>query len=115
MAQEKKAQPAVVAQVQPYLEGVAKSLIERIYGRDGLPWGTKLRELEDVVLAVRQVLSETMLAQALQRQAETADQRPQAFQPCSGCGGPVDAKPAPKPKPRTVQTRVGQASWVEPP
>lgn len=112
MAMEKKASFAVVEQVQPYLEGVAKSLVDRLYGPDGLPWGTKLTELEDVVIAVRQVLSENMLAQALQRQAQAAAKRPEAFQQCSGCAGPVAAQPTPEP--RHVQTRAGHAAWTEP-
>ncbi len=110
MARKKKV-PAVVEPVEVYLEGVAKSLVDRIYGPDGLPWGTKLTELEDVVLAVRQALSEKMLAQALQRQAQTAE-RPEAFRQCSGCQGAVDDKP--DPEPRNVQTRVGEAEWDEP-
>ena len=112
MARKKKVLPAAVEQVQPYLEGVAKSLVDRIYGPQGLPWGTKLTELEDMVIAVRQVLSEKMLAQALERQADTAEQRPESFQRCSGCSGPVEAKP--DAEPRNVQTRAGAAEWDEP-
>ena len=104
--------PAVVEQVQPYLQGVAKSLVDRLYGPDGPPWGTQMTELEDVVVAVRQALSEEMLAQALQRQAQTAAQRPEPYQKCSGCVGPVEAKP--DPEPRNVTTRGGEAIWDEP-
>jgi hypothetical protein len=110
MARKKKV-PAVVEPVQAYIEGVAKSLVDRIYGPDGLPWGTPLSELEDVVVAVRQALSEKMLAQALQRQAQ-AEQRPEPFQKCSKCSGPVEAKA--DPEPRNVQTRGGEAVWEEP-
>ena len=42
MARKKKGVPAVVQPIEPYLEGVAKSLVDRIYGPNGLPWGTKL-------------------------------------------------------------------------
>jgi hypothetical protein len=112
MARKKKEAPAVVEQVQPYLEGVAKSLVDRLYGPAGPPWGTKMAELEDVVVAVRQALSESMLAQALQRQAQTAETRPEPFQKCSGCAGPVEAKP--EPEPREVETRGGDAIWEEP-
>ena len=108
----KKNLPAAVEPVQAYIEGVAKSLVDRIYGPQGLPWGTKLSELEDVVLAVRATLSEQMLAQALQRQAQTAELRPEAFQPCPSCGRPVEAQP--DPEPRNVQTRAGEAEWDEP-
>jgi hypothetical protein len=97
--------------VRPYLEGVAKSLVDRLYGTKGPAWGTKLSELEDVVLAVRQVLSEKMLDEALQRQANTADERPAAFQRCSKCGKPVEGK---DPEPRIVDTRAGETEWQEP-
>jgi hypothetical protein len=88
---------------------VAKNLVDRLYGPDGPPWGTKLTELEDIVVAVREALSEKMLAQALERQAAT--ERPEAFQSCSGCGGPVEGR---DPEPRIVQTRGGGAIWSEP-
>ena len=110
MARKKKV-PAAVEPVQAYIEGVAKSLVERIYGPDGLPWGTPLSELEDMVIAVRQVLSEKMLAQALERQAQ-AEQRPEVFRQCCGCQRPVEAKP--DPDPRNVETRAGEAIWDEP-
>lgn len=76
-----------------------------------MPWGTKLRELEDVVLAVRQALAEKMLAQALQRQAQS-EQRPEPLRQGSGCGGAVEDKP--DAEPRNVQTRAGDAEWEEP-
>jgi hypothetical protein len=111
MARKKKV-PAVVEPVQAYIEGVAKHLVDRIYGAQGLPWGTKLSELEDVVLAVRESLSEKMLDQALQRQAQAAEQRPEPFRKCPGCAGELGAKP--DPEPRNVQTRAGEAEWDEP-
>ena len=78
MARKKKVVPTVVQPVEPYLEGVAKNLVDRLYGPDGLPWGTKLEELVDTVDAVRKLLSEKMLAQALERQAQS-EQRPEPF------------------------------------
>src|SRR5437879_4304164 len=84
MARSKKV-PSTLVPVQAYLEGVAKQLVDRLYGPDGLPWGTKLSELEDTVIAVRQLLSEHLLAQALQRQAQSAPSRPEPFRNCSGC------------------------------
>jgi Mut7-C RNAse domain len=113
MAKEKNV-PAAVVPVQAYIEGVAKSLVDRIYGPEGLPWGTKLSELEDVVIAVREALSEKMLAQALQRQAQSAQQRPEPFQKCSRCEGPVETKPLQEVEPRNVETRAGEAEWDEP-
>lgn len=111
MARKKKVVPAVVQPVEPYLEGVAKCLVDRIYGPEGLPWGTQLEELVDTVDAVRTLLSEKMLARALERQAQN-EQRPEPFQKCSGCGGPVEYKP--DAESRNVQTRVGEAAWDEP-
>ena len=111
MARVKKVVPAVVQPVEPYLEGVAKSLVDRLYGPDGLPWGTKLEELVDTVDAVRKMLSEKMLAKALERQAKS-EARPEPFFQCSGCDGPVEDKP--DAEPRNVQTRVGEAEWDEP-
>jgi hypothetical protein len=83
MANGKKA-TAEVDKVRPYLEGVAKNLVDRLYGPDGLPWGAPLAELEDVVVPVREALSERMLAQALERQAQ-AEQRPEVYQSCPSC------------------------------
>jgi hypothetical protein len=96
--------------VRPYLEGVAKSLVDRLYGAKGPAWGTRLTEIEDVLLAVRQVLTEKMLAEALQRQANAADERPAAFQSCSKCGNNVEPD---DPDPRLLDTRVGEADWLE--
>jgi hypothetical protein len=53
----------------------------------------------------------------LQRQADTAEQRPGPYQHCPKCGGPVQPRESPQdtpPKSRAVQTSVGQAQWVEP-
>jgi hypothetical protein len=109
MARNRKTTPEV-DKVRPYVEGVAKSLVDRLYGPNGPPWGTRLTELEDVVLAVREMLSERMLDQALQRQAD-ASERPPEYQACPGCGQPVRPQ---EPEPRLLQTRGGEAEWQEP-
>ena len=115
MARTKKSTPEV-DNVRPYLEGVAKNLVDRLYGPKGPAWGTKMTELEDVVVAIREVLSEKMLAQALERQAATAPaERPAEYQACPKCGAPVLKKPgATVPAQRSVLTRGGDAEWVEP-
>ena len=110
MARRKQSRPEV-DQVRTYLEGVAKNLVDRLYGPTGPAWGTKLTELEDVVVAVREALSEKMLAQALERQAARNDQRPEPYQCCPSCGQPVAAE---DPEPRLLQTRGGEAEWSEP-
>lgn len=101
--------------VRPYLEGVAKSLVDRLYGAQGPAWGTKLSAIEDTILAIRQVLSEKMLDEALQRQANTAEQRPATFRCCPQCGKEVEEKDPDKDDgPRVLQTKVGEAEWHEP-
>lgn len=108
----RKARPAELEAVQAYLQGVAKNLVDRLYGPEGPAWGTTLTQLEDMVLAVREALSEKMLHQALQRQADGAEARPAAYQPCPGCGRGVALEE--EPEPRLVQTLAGEAAWQEP-
>jgi len=110
MAKRRPKRPEV-EQVQAYIDGVAKSLVDRLYGANGPAWGTKLTELEDVALAVREALSEKMLAQALERQAATNEQRPEPYQNCPSCGRPVTAEES---EPRLMQTLAGEAEWSEP-
>lgn len=108
MARTKKRTPQV-EQVRPYGQGVAKYLIDKLYGPDGPPWGTKLTEIEDLFLAIRELLSEQMLADALTRQA--AAPGPTASRPCPGCQQPLAC---PDTSQRIVQTRAGEAEWAEP-
>lgn len=98
--------------VRPYLEGVAKSLVDRLYGENGPVWGTKLVAIEDTIKAIRQVLSEKMLDEALQRQANTVEQRPGEFQRCPKCGKEVERDPD-RDDFRIHQTDVGEAEWRE--
>jgi hypothetical protein len=99
--------------VRPYLEGVAKSLVDRLYGEKGPSWGTKLSEIEETILAIRQVLSEKMLDEALQRQANGVEERPPDYQCCPKCGQEVERDPE-KDDFRIHQTDVGEAEWREP-
>ncbi len=96
--------------MRTYLQGVAKNLVDRLYGTQGPAWGTRLTQLEDVALAVREFLSEEMLEQALRRQAGQ-EQRPAEYQACPGCGQPTEPH---DPEPRILQTRGGEAEWQEP-
>ena len=98
--------------VRPYLEGVAKSLVERLWGPDGPAWGTTLCCIEDVVRSVRHALAEKMLDEALQRQAGTAAGRPQPFRCCPKRGR--EPEPDFQGEPRIVATTVGEAEWTEP-
>src|SRR5271156_5415656 len=110
MAKAKKRTPQV-EEVRPYVEGVAKNLIDKLYGPDGPPWGTKLTQIEDLVLEIRAVLSEKMLDQALARQAAAQDKGPPAFRICPGCQQPLVCDDTNE---RILDTRVGEAQWQEP-
>src|ERR1700722_13354475 len=108
MARQKKRSPQV-EEVRPYVEGVAKNLIDKLYGPNGPAWGTTLTEIEDLLLGIRQVLTEKMLQESLARQA-AADQQPTA-RTCPGCAQPLACNDD---TPRLVQTRAGAAEWSEP-
>src|SRR6185503_14872214 len=79
MATTKQRTP-LVEEVRPYVEGVAKNLVDKLYGPDGPPWGTHLSSIEHLLLELRGVLTEKFLAEALARQAATHPQRPPAWQ-----------------------------------
>lgn len=110
MAEKKKA-TKVVAEVRPYLEGVANNLADRIWGPHGPAWGTRLSEVEDLVVALREIVSEKLLQQALQRQAAAMADRPADGAACPRCGGSTQPR---DPEARLVQTRGGDATWQEP-
>lgn len=109
MPQSKKSTPKV-EEVRPYLEGVAKNLVDKLYGPDGPVWGTRLTDIEDTLLALRQILSEKMLDETLARQANAHDQQP-AARHCPSCHQPLTCDDT---NPRIVQTRAGEAEWAEP-
>ena len=110
MARARK-RTAEVEEVRPYVEGVAKNLIDKLYGPDGPPWGTRLTEIEDLFVAIREVLGEKMLADALARQAAAQAQAPVPYRTCPGCQQPLACDDSNE---RVVQTRAGDAAWVEP-
>jgi hypothetical protein len=110
MARSKK-RSAKAEQVRAYVEGVAKNLVDKLYGPDGPPWGTTLTDIEDLLLEVREVLTEQMLDLTLARQAQALPQQPEAQRLCPGCQQPLSCQDA---NPRIVQTRVGEAQWHEP-
>jgi hypothetical protein len=110
MARANKRTPKV-EEVRPYVEGVAKNLIDKLYGPDGPAWGTKLTQIEDLFLAIREVLSERMLADALARQAAAQAKSPPAYRTCPGCQQPLACE---DPNERLVQTQAGEAQWAEP-
>jgi hypothetical protein len=106
-----KKRSAKVEEVRPYVEGVAKNLIDKLYGPDGPAWGTKLTEVGGPFVAIRDVLGEQMLADALARQAAAQGQGPTAYRTCPGCQQPLAC---PDRNERIARTRAGEAEWAEP-
>ena len=109
MPRSQKSTPKV-EEVRPYLEGVAKNLVDKLYGPHGPVWGTRLTDIEDTILALRQILSEKLLDDTLARQAHAHDQQPVARH-CPSCHQPLTCDDT---NPRIVQTRAGEAEWAEP-
>jgi hypothetical protein len=109
MPQSKKSAPKV-EEVRPYLEGVAKNLVDKLYGPDGPAWGTTLTDIEDLILDLRQILSEKMIHETLARQVAAYDQDA-APRSCPSCHQPLTSDDTNE---RIVQTRVGEAQWAEP-
>lgn len=106
-----KKRTAKVEEVRPYVEGVAKNLVDKLYGPQGPAWGTTLTDIEDLLLEVREVLTEKMLDLALAHQAAVRDASPPAYRTCPTCQQPLDCGDA---NPRLLQTRAGEAEWSEP-
>jgi NADH pyrophosphatase NudC (nudix superfamily) len=102
---------AKAEQVRAYVEGVAKNLVDKLYGPDGPPWGTTLTDIEDLLLEVREVLTEQMLDLTLTRQAQALPQQSEAERFCPSCQQQLACEDA---NPRIVQTRAGEAEWSEP-
>lgn len=110
MARFQKRTP-LVEEVRPYVEGVAKNLIDKLYGPAGPPWGTSMTALEDLFLEVQAVLGDRLWRDALARQAGAVGQSPTAYRTCPGCQQPLACD---DPHERILQTRAGEACWAEP-
>jgi hypothetical protein len=105
-----RSNPDAIAHVRFYLDGVAKSLVDRLFGPDGPPHGITLTSLEKTIDAVRSALSEHMLALALSRQAQAYAAAPELLS-CPRCRRPTKQL---DPEERIVTTDVGRAAWAEP-
>jgi len=56
MAQKADATAAVVDR-QALIHGVAKYFLEKVYGPDGMPWGTQFAELQELSVQIGQAMS----------------------------------------------------------
>lgn len=108
MAVKKNVAPPV-AELRHLIQGVAKNFVDRVYGPQGPQWGTRFSDIEELAVQIGQAVSQQMLDQALQRQADEAV--PATDQRCPSCGGAMQSR---EPEPRIVTTRAGDAAWQEP-
>lgn len=100
---------AVVVDQENLIQGVAKHFLQKIFGAEGMPWGTQFSNLEELAVQIGQAVSRGMMDQALAGQAQAV---PAAAQTCGVCGSPVCA--GPPGQPRAVTTTVGTVHWIEP-
>jgi hypothetical protein len=100
---------AVVLDQENLIQGVAKHFLQKVFGPQGMPWGTKFSDLEELTVQIGQAISRTMMDQALAGQALAV---PATAQACGVCGTPVQA--GPPGEPRAVTTMVGTVHWIEP-
>ena len=106
----RKLDPAVAVQDQENLiQGVAKHFLQKLYGPEGMPWGTKFSELEELAIQIGQAVSRNMINQVVVNQAH---QVPQTAEVCGVCGTAVQS--GPPLEPRALTTTVGTARWSEP-
>ncbi|MEO6810063.1 MAG: hypothetical protein ABI353_13195 [Isosphaeraceae bacterium] len=99
---------AVVVEQENLIQGVAKHFLQKVYGPEGMPWGTKFSELEELAAQIGQAVSRTMMNQALANQAQDV---PEQVEVCGVCGERVRSGP---PEPRVMATTVGPVCWERP-
>ncbi|MBV8267452.1 MAG: hypothetical protein JO252_14100 [Planctomycetaceae bacterium] len=100
---------AVVVDQENLIQGVAKHFLQKVFGPEGLPWGTKFSDLEELTVQIGQAISRSMMDQALVGQAQAV---PAEAQACGVCGSTVQS--GPPPEPRAITTTVGTVQWNEP-
>ena len=101
---------AIVVDQETLIQGVAKHFVQKVFGLEGMPWGTKFSDLEELAIQIGQAVSQSMMTQALAGQAQAVPA--EAQKTCGVCGMAV--KSGPPPEPRAVTTTVGTVHWNEP-
>ena len=95
--------------LRPSLRAAAKNVLHHAYGPDGMPWGTRFADAEDLAAQVGDLLAREILHAACHRQAERP--RPDDLAACPSCAGPLQERPA---EPRAVLSKRGEVTWDEP-
>lgn len=94
------------------LAGMAKNLVDRLYGPSGPPWGTPFSTLEDIALRLAERFRKAFLDLALARQAHAFLRScPDSLCLCPSCGMLTLAK---DPEPRLLFCRAATVEWLEP-
>src|SRR4051812_26048387 len=99
----------VLDALRPSLQAAAKNVLRHAYGSEGMPWGTRFTDLEDLAVQVGDLLAVEVLQAALQGQAQSP--RPEELRRCPGCGNLPEDKP---PEARDLTSRAGAVAWDEP-
>ena len=60
---------SVVFDQENLIDGVAKHFLRKVFGPEGLPWGTKFSDLEELSVQIGQAISRAMMDRALADQA----------------------------------------------
>ncbi len=100
---------SLTPELRTLLQQTASDLVDRLYGPEGPPWGTRFEAIETLAIQLGQQLSAQMIEQAAARQAAT--HLPADLTTCPACAGPLQERP---PEPRLVTTPTGEALWSEP-
>src|SRR4051812_45550110 len=95
--------------LRPALQAAAKNVLRHAYGPDGMPWGTRFTDLEDMTVQVGRLLQTEVLGAA--RRGRAATPPPADLRGCPTCGGPLDEQ---DPEARDLDTRAGPVAWDEP-
>lgn len=111
MATREKAS-GVVANCHPLVRGLAKNLVDRLYGPAGPAWGTAFAAVEQQALRLAEDFRKAFLDLALTRQATAfLDNPPAPLCLCPHCNQPTAAKGS---EPRILFTRAATVEWLEP-
>ena len=100
---------AALDQLEPALRAAAQNVLRHAYGPDGMPWGTRLDQAEDLAEQVADRLVQLILELGLEQQAQRP--LPDTLRACPGCGQPVDDKPS---RQRQLRICAGDIAWQQP-
>ncbi len=97
----------------PALRAAAKNVLHHAYGPDGMPWGTRFADAEELAAQVGDLLAREILQAACRGQAERP--RPHDLSVCPSCSGPLQQRPDGRTvESREVLSKRGEITWDEP-